>query len=317
VEDLFTQIHLSENQQETVRRAAFLCKADLATKMVIEMTSLQGQIGRYYALQSGETREAAEAVFDHYLPRFNGDQAAQTQPGLVIGLADRLDTLMGLFAAGVAPSGNKDPFAQRRAALGIVQNLLDWNLDFDLRVGLAAAANHLPISPGDEHQKAVLDFIIERLRNLLLEQGKRYDVVDAVLEVQGTYPARAANGVAELMKWVERSDWNTILPAYARCLRITRDIRDIQPLRPADLSEPAELELYAALKIAEVTPRRAGSVDDFFDGFIPMIPSINLYFDQILVMADDPAVRANRIAMLKRIVKLAESVADLSRIEGF
>jgi glycyl-tRNA synthetase len=316
-EDLFSQISLSDEQQDTIRRAAYLCKADLATKMVIEMTSLQGQMGRYYALKSGETFEVAEAISDHYQPRFTGDRAARSLPGLVIGLADRLDTLMGLFAAGMAPSGNKDPFAQRRAALGIVQNLLTWNLDFNLRSGLDAASHHLPISPSCEHQDAVLAFLIERLRYVFLEQSRRYDIVDAVLAVQGENPARAACAIEELTNWVDRQDWNKILPAFARCERIIKDIPEIQELRPASLSEPAELELFEALKQAEATQRSESSVDDFLTVFLPMIPAVERFFNEVLVMADDMLLKNNRLALLKRIVQLGEKAADFSCLEGY
>ena len=126
--------------------------------MVIEMTSLQGIMGRYYALHSKEPEAVAQAVFEHYLPRFSGDRAPRHKPGLVVGLADRLDTLVGLFAVGLAPSGNKDPFALRRAALGLVQNLLSWELDFDLRPALADAAALLPLPVEPDTLPAVLEF---------------------------------------------------------------------------------------------------------------------------------------------------------------
>jgi glycyl-tRNA synthetase len=317
VEDLFAHVHLSTEQQATARRAAALCKADLATKMVVEMTSLQGQMGRYYALQSGEPVEAAQAIFDHYLPRYTGDQAAHGLPGLIVGLADRLDTLTGLFAIGMAPSGNKDPFAQRRAALGLVQNLIAWDLDFNLQAGLHLAASHQPVQVGLKIQEAVLEFLLERLRNVLLERGERYDVVDAVLAAQGSNPARASQGVKELMAWTARPDWTTILPAYARCVRITRDLQDSLALNAGELQETAERELFQVLRKAEETRRAVGSVDDFLKAFEPMIPAVNRFFDTVLVMAEDSRQRQNRLALLQRIVLLADGAADLSRLEGF
>lgn len=321
VGDLSPQLGLSEEERRVALRAAALCKADLATKMVVEMTSLQGQMGRYYALRSGEPEAVAQAIYDHYLPRFAGDHSAGSKPGLVVGLADRLDTLAGLFAADLAPSGNKDPFAQRRAALGLVQNLLVWTAgpcsDFDLSSGLRLAAAHLPIAASLESQQAVLEFIVERLRNVLLEQGRHYDVVDAVLAVQGAFPARAARAVERLEDWTKRLDWNSILPAYARCVRITRDLQERFPVNEADFAEPAERELYTALVQAEMTPRAAGSVDDFLGAFLPMIPVVNRFFDAVLVMADDLRLRQNRLGLLQRIAALAGGVADLSRVEGF
>jgi glycyl-tRNA synthetase len=317
VSDLADQIELDRGELTYARRAAELSKADLATQMVVEMTSLQGIMGRYYALDSGEPEEVALAIFEHYLPRFAGDFTPRTKAGLVVGLADRLDSLTGLFAAGLAPSGNKDPFAQRRAALGLVQNLSAWNLDFDLSQGISAAAVHLPLDVDVETQLAVLNFIIERLRNLLLEDGYRYDVVDAVLEAQGENPAFAARAVQQLAEWVQHPDWNTILPAYSRTVRITRDFEEKFEARPEFLVEPAERTLYEALLTAENTPRAPGSVDDFINAFLPMIPAINRFFDEVLVMIDEQTLRENRLGLLQRIVALADGVADMSRLEGF
>lgn len=317
VNDLNALVGLSAEEAAAARRAAELCKADLATHMVIEMTSLQGLMGMYYARVAGEPEVVAQAIFEHYLPRFTGDRLPQSRVGLAVGLADRLDTLAGLFAANLAPSGNKDPFAQRRTALGLVQNLLAWELDLDLRTALAAAAAHLPIAASPESQAAVLEFIIERLRNWLLDQGWRYDVVEAVLAVQGYNPANVARQVKALSAWVERPEWRTILPAYARCVRITRDLDERFAVNPAAFVEPAEQELFAALQTAENLPRQSGSVDDFLAAFIPMIPAISRFFEDVLVMTEDLALRQNRLGLLQRIAALAEGVADFSRLEGF
>jgi glycyl-tRNA synthetase len=228
-----------------------------------------------------------------------------------------LDSLAGLFAAGLAPTGNKDPFAQRRAALGLVQNIIAWDIDLDLRAALGLAAARLPIPASPESQAAALNFLVERLRNVLLEQGRRYDVVDAVLVAQGNWPARAARGVAELSAWTSRPDWKDILPAYARCVRITRDLQEVFLVSEARFLEPAEADLYAALQRAQSAPRRAGSVEDFLQAFTPMIPAINRFFDRVLVMADDEVVRKNRLGLVQGIAALADGVADMSRLEGF
>ncbi|HEB64911.1 MAG TPA: glycine--tRNA ligase subunit beta [Chloroflexi bacterium] len=317
VEALLPRMEMTPEEAQAARRAARLCKADLATSMVVEMTSLQGVMGRYYALHSGEPPAVAEAIFEHYLPRFAGDALPRSKPGLLVGLADRIDSLAGLFAVNMAPTGNKDPFALRRAALGLVSSLLAWNLDFDLRAALKAAAGVLPARFDADEQADCLTFIVERLRNLLLEKGYRYDVVDAVLVAQGHNPARAARAVEELSAWVERPDWSTILPAYARCVRITRDKDETYPVVPETFVEAAEHALYAALRQAQAARRRPGSVDDFMEAFLPMIPVINRFFEDVLVMAEDPAQRANRLGMLQAIASLAEGVADFSRLEGF
>jgi glycyl-tRNA synthetase len=316
-EEIADGLGLSADEKAITRRAAELCKADLATQMVVEMTSLQGYMGRHYALRSGEPPEVAQAIFEHYLPRFPGDSVPQSCPGLVIGLADRLDTLTGLFAAGLAPSGNKDPFAQRRAALGLVQNLLSWELEMDLRQALAQAAAHLPVAANPASQAAVLDFVVERLRNVLLDRGWRYDVVDAVLAVQGHNPALAGRSVQELSGWAARPDWSSILPAYARCVRITRDLQERFPVDPAHFAEPAEGELYAALLKVEAQQITPGSLQGFLSAFEPAIPAINRFFDAVLVMAEDERLRRNRLGLLQRIAALADGVADFSRLEGF
>lgn len=317
VADLAPLLDLDSEQIQVAQRAAKLCKADLATHMVIEMTSLQGIMGRYYALHSGEPQPVADAILEHYQPHFAGDIAPETLPGLVVGLADRLDTLAGLFAVGFAPSGTKDPYGQRRAAVGLVSNLISWDLDFDLRVALKATAERLPCEASLESQVACMDFIVERQRSLLLESGDRYDVVDAVLAAQGHNPTRASHAVKTLSSWVSRPDWHTILPAYSRCVRITRDFDEVFPVVPKLFEEPAELDLYQSLESVEKKERAEGSVDEFLNAFLPMIPSINRFFDEVLVMTESNEVRKNRLGLLQRIVALAEDVADMSKLEGF
>ncbi len=319
VEELSPSITLNHEEARAALRAAELCKADLATRMVIEMTSLQGVMGRDYALSSGEPQGVAQAIFEHYLPRFAGDQLPKTRPGLLVGLADRLDTLAGLFAAGLAPSGARDPFAQRRAALGLAQALIGQNVSFDIRKGLDSAAQLLPLPLETENLAACQGFIVERLRNLLLENGYRYDVVDAVVSALGFDPARANLSVSQLSSWVTRPDWHSILPAYARCVRITRDIKESYVVDPQAFAERAEESLYTALLQAEKSLHlsRIHSINSFLTAFLPMIPEINRFFDEVLVIAEDSILRQNRLALLQRIVAMGSSVADMSKLEGF
>jgi len=319
VELLAPMVGLGSEEVTIAARAAELCKTDLATQMVVEMTSLQGVIGRDYALASGERAEVAKAIFEHYLPRFAKDSVPESKPGLLIGLADRLDSLAGLFAAGLAPTGNKDPFAQRRAALGLVGNLIAWDLDFDIRTALDGAIKNLPIEASPESWDACLTFIVERLRNVLLGQGFNHDIVDAVVAAQGYNPAKAAQAVRELTSWVARDDWNLILPAYSRCVRITRSakISQAQTVNSQLFVHDSERALYEALGTAEALDCRTGSVDDFLNAFVPMIPSIDKFFDDVLVMDEDQDVRENRLVLLLRIATLSDGVLDLSKLEGF
>jgi glycyl-tRNA synthetase len=238
-------------------------------------------------------------------------------PGLVVGLADRLDTLAGLFSVGLAPSGTKDPFGQRRAALGVVGNLMELNLDFDLREALQAAARYLPGEIGQEVLEECLQFIVDRQRNLLLDMGKPFDIVDAVLTAQGHNPNRAAEAIDDLNSWVERDDWGKILPTYSRCVRITRDLDEKYPVDERLFKEEAEKALHSALLTAEEEERDPGSVDDFLNAFSPLMPYIDGFFDQVLVMVDEKEVRENRLGLLQRIADLALGAADMSKLEGF
>jgi glycyl-tRNA synthetase len=275
------------------------------------MTSLQGIMGREYALRSGEAPAVAEAIGEQYQP------APRTKPGLALALADRLDSLAGLFAAGLAPTGAKDPFGLRRAAIGMVQPLIDHDLSFDLRTALKAAAGIQPIPAGDEVQAQVLEFLLGRLRVVLIDMGFKYDAVDAVLAAQGSDPAAAARAVKELTAWVGRKDWTKLLPGYARCVRITRDQKQRYAVDPTAFAEAAEKGLFAALEAAEKRTRRPGSVDDFLNAFAPMLPAVDEFFDKVLVMAEDKKVQQNRLGLLQRIAALAEGAADLGKLEGF
>jgi glycyl-tRNA synthetase len=169
-------------------------------------------------------------------------------PGLVVGLADRLDSLAGLFSVGMAPSGTKDPFGLRRAAIGLVQNLIAKNIMINLRESLRAAANLLPAQPGAEIVSACMDFITGRFENMLLEDGCRHDVVRAVLAEQAHNPAAAVAAIKELAEWTTREDWSTILPAFARCVRITRDLKETFTIAPQRFNEKEEKDLYEAFR---------------------------------------------------------------------
>ncbi len=308
---------LEKNTIQVAQRAAHLCKADLATKMVIEMTALQGEIGRVYALKSGEPEGVADAIRDHYLPRSANDRLPETEAGVAVGLADRLDTLIGLIAAGYKPTGARDPFALRRTAIGLVQVLIVRNISMDLHAAINAAKDNLPIPAPEDSVKECLEFITARLQAHLLAEGKPHDAVDAVLAEQGNDPTSAACAVENLKAWREREDWPEMLQAYARCARITRGEEGTFTVRPDMLEEEAEKELFAAVLGAESVAREMGSIDDFFTMFQPLVPVITRYFDEILVMTKEPELRSNRLGTIQRVVKLAQNVLDLSRLEGF
>lgn len=320
VPGLAPALGLTAEQTKTAVRAAHLCKADLATQMVVEFTSLQGVMGREYALKSGERPEVAQAIFEHYLPRFAGDALPQTKIALAVGLADRLDSLAGLFAVGLIPTGSADPYGLRRDALAMVQNLLAHEIPFSVEKGLGKAAQLLPVEASSDALSEALDFVVERLRGYLRDEGFRYDVVDAVLAERGDDPFRARQGVDDLSRWLAREDWDYILDNYARCVRITRDFEERFTLSPNRFVEPAEEELYASYKEARerITPQ--SSVDEFLTAFLPLVDVIERYFAResgVLVMAEDKAIRENRLAQLQHTAALADGIVDLSRVEGF
>ena len=317
VKTIGQRLSLSEAEQIIVDRTAELCKADLATAMVVEMTELQGVMGRYYAKLSGEPEEVAEGIFEHYLPRNAEDRLPEGKPGMLVGIADRLDSIAGLFAVGLAPSGSKDPFALRRAALGLVQLLIGKGLEFDLDWGLNQAGKLLPVNFSENDKQSAFEFITGRLRGLMLEQGYRYDVVDAVLHRQAVNPAKAQGYIDTLSKWVARPDWMFILPAYSRCVRITRDLDQKFSIQEKLFVEPAEKELFATLLKAQRTLAGSEDLNAALEQLEIMVPVINTFFDSVLVMAEDTATRQNRLGLLQEIVALLSDKVNLSALEGF
>ncbi|MFZ5909659.1 MAG: glycine--tRNA ligase subunit beta, partial [Chloroflexota bacterium] len=294
-----------------VARAIYLAKADLVTQMVTEMTSLQGVIGGEYALRSGEDLEVAEAIGEQYQP------VPQGKVGLVVALADRIDSLVGLFAAGLAPTGAKDPFGLRRAAIGVVQPLIEHDVDFNLARAVKESAKVQPIQVSQEAQSQVLDFIAGRLSVVLKDMGYRYDVVDAVLAEQSANPAASARAVKQLQAWVGRGDWHEILPGYARCVRIIRSAGGSDQssvISDQLLVETEEKQLYKAL---QTVSRQPSTINEFLEAVVNLIPSINAFFDKVLVMAEDEKVRTNRLALVGQIANLSNGLADMSKLEGF
>jgi glycyl-tRNA synthetase len=312
VNDLIPMLKLENDEAIFARRAAHLMKADLATQMVTEMTSLQGIIGREYALRSGEQKDVANAIGEQY------QTVPGSKAGLAIALADRLDSLVGLFAAGLAPTGAKDPFGLRRAAIGIVQPLIEHNADFDLVDAVKKSAKTQPIEVSRETQKQILEFLTGRLKVVLNEMGYRYDVVDAVLAEQFANPAASARAVKQLQAWVGRADWSSILPGYARCVRILRSQTEDSrqwTVTEGKFAETEEKNLYKSIQ--STVHGRPSTIDEFLEIIVKLIPSINVFFDKVLVMADDEQVRQNRLALVGQIASLSQGIADLSKLEGF
>ena len=304
-------------EQAAASRAAHLCKADLATQLVIELTSLQGFMGREYARRSGEDDAVAAAILEHYLPRSAGDILPETNPGLALGLADRLDSLVGLFAVGLAPTGSADPYQLRRGALGLVQILIAQEIALPLRPLLAEAAALMPVQVSEQALDAVATFVAERLRGWLRDKGFRYDVVDAVLSERGDDPYSAYRATAQLAAWVERDDWMDLLNAYGRCIRIVRDQETRFEFKPGLDPEPASAALRDAYEGARTQITPESDVDRLLTALHPMIPAISGFFDNVLVMHEDQALQESRLGLLQDIWELSRGIVDVTRLEGF
>jgi glycyl-tRNA synthetase len=314
---LAEHLGLADHDKAAATRAAALCKSDLATSMVIEMTSLQGIMGREYALSSGESPEVAQAIFEHYLPRHSGDKRPSGLPGLVVGLANRLDSIAGLFAVGLEPSGSADPFGLRRDALGIVQNLAEAGLSFSVGDGIAEAAKLLPVKAAPGAQERAVTFIVGRLENWLREQGYPFDVVQAVLAERGDDPFLARQTVAALAEVVGLPDWPTVLTAYARCKRIVRALPERYPLTPGRDAEPATETLLAAYQAVASSVQAAHDVPALYAALQALVGPINLFFDKVLVMAEDEDLRQARLGLVQHIAALPDGIANLALLQGF
>jgi glycyl-tRNA synthetase len=315
--DVCLWFKLSSEEIQIAERAAHLCKADLATQMVVEMTSLQGEIGREYALRSGESEAVADAILEHYLPRHADDALPRSRPGIAVAVADRLDTLIGLFAAGHQPTGGRDPFALRRTAIGLIQILVEHNLALDLRTALKSAAALQPIMVTDETLEECLQFIIGRQQSLLLSEGFAHDAVEAVLAEQGHNPTQARQGVVELTAWRAKEPWDEILQAFARCARITRSEQELYEVDVEHFEDEIERKLYAELQELHERAHADQSVARLLQDVENLVPLITHYFEDILVMAEDERVRQTRLGTIQRVVQLADGIMDFSKLEGF
>jgi len=296
-------------------RTAELAKADLVTGMVVEFTDLQGIMGRYYALQSGEDERVARAIEEHYLPRSAEDSFPSGVLGLVVGLSDRIDSLVGLFSVGLKPTGTSDQFGLRRSAFGLVQLLIHHNLSISLRTVTHEAAALFDLTATDPVVDEVVTYILHRLQGLLLNQGYRYDVIEAVLAARGDDPAVAFATVRDLESRTQQAEFAPILRGYARAMRIVRKIEQAYPVDPALFTEEVELDLYMAYVEAQKVVSPVSPIADLVSALASLVDPINRFFDNVLVMDENVIVRNNRIGLLQKIAALPNGIADLSRLE--
>lgn len=307
-----------DTQREATARAAALAKADLVTSMVVEMTSLQGVMGEIYAKQSGEDATVAQAIREHYLPRYAGDTNPTSISGLALSLADKLDSLVGLFAVGAIPTGSADPFGLRRAALGIVNNLLAAEIDFSVVEGLTLAAAQQPVPVDGEALQEAVTFVERRLQGILADMGYRYDIVDAVLAVRGDNPYAAQRACSALQQLVQEPWWSDTFTAYARCARITRNVEEQFALNTNAYQEDVEQQLHEAYSTAAALVEAQSEATGVLGEALHSLElPINAFFDKVLVNAEEEEVRQARLALVQQIAQLPSTVADLSKLQGF
>lgn len=304
--------------EEELRRCALLCKTDLVTGMVIEFTELQGVMGREYALLDGEKTEVATGIFEHYLPRFAGDALPATTIGRIVGIGDKLDNICATFSRGLAPTGSQDPYALRRQALGVINILLDANYHISLAKIIAGTLYLLDIKPEETGKLVpqIMEFFKQRLRNLLMDQGIRYDVIDAVFaDKRNDDMVDLAVRCKALAAYVEAGNAEPLVQVSVRVSNLCKKIEKEVAISGALFKDESENKLHEVVAAVskEIIPEivlydyaavlKAGE---------KVIEPVNTFFDNVMVMDEDENVKNNRLAMLEEVRGIVNAVGDLS-----
>ena len=315
------------------KRAAQLCKADLLTEIVGEFPELQGTIGKYYAEEQGEDEAVAHAIEDHYRPKGPDDLVPSDPVSIAVALADKLDTLVGFWAADEKPTGSKDPYALRRAALGIIRLVLDNKIRLPLiettksaAAGLVKGSTRDAAANRQQLPVDLLGFFADRLKVQLREQGARHDLVDAVFALEGQDDLLLiVRRVGALGQFLDNEDGRNLLAGYKRATNIIRieekkDNRHYTGAPQAKLyRQPEEKALAGAVEMAETEAGRAVKKEDFVAAMRAMAtlrPAVDAFFEKVTVNVDDKALRENRLKLLNQIREATRAVADFSKIEG-
>ena len=304
---------------DSVKRAAHLAKCDLLTDMVGEFPELQGVMGRYYALESGEHPEVAQALDEQYMPRYAGAGLPQTTTGRILALADKLDTLTGIFAIGQAPTGDKDPFGLRRAGLGCLRIMIECALPLDLEDCIAHSAGTFPdeVNAGAVASD-VFDFMQERLRRYYLDDGVRATVFDAVQACRPTRPHDFHLRVLAVSEFLQLPEADSLVTANKRIRNILKQAGYTRESDPDEalLVEETEKELYRQMNAGK-TEANTGRGD-----YIARLTSlaglrdyVDAFFDEVMVLCKDESLRNNRLALLSELRKLFLATADVSRLQ--
>ena len=306
--------------KEKLNRTALLCKCDLVTGMVVEFTELQGVMGREYAKLDGEAPEVALGIFEHYLPRFAGDELPKTDIGRIVGIADKLDNICATFSRGLAPTGSQDPYALRRQALGIINILLDANYHISMYKVLAGMLYLLNIAPEKTGKliSQIGEFMKQRLRNMLIDQGIRYDVVDAVLaeERNDDFADLYARAVA-LNAFVASEAAPALIQAATRVANLCKKIEEETAINPQLFEVEAESTLHKAAMEANKEVLAASVQYDYatvLTEATKLVDPINKFFDDVMVMAEDVKIKNNRLALLSAVKDVTHAVGDLNAI---
>ena len=303
-------------------QAALLAKADLLTDMVGEFPELQGIMGRYYALHDGLANDIADAIEDHYKPRFAGDSLPRGKVGTVVALADKLETLVGMFGIGQIPTGDRDPFALRRHALGVIRMLSEGNLNLPLNELLTAAASVFAAIDGFKPaESALADFIYDRLAGSLREQGYTAQEVDAVVSQRPQRLGDIPKRLAAVRAFSALPEAAALAAANKRVGNILKKVEDSVDawVDTALLREAAEVALHAAL--VNVVPQAdaafvTGDYSESLQALAALRAPVDSFFDDVMVNADDPALRANRLGLLAMLHAAMNQVADLSKLSA-
>ena len=310
---------LMETDELDAQRAAYLCKADLTTSMVFEFTELQGTMGYYYDNISGEKKEVSNAILEHYLPRFSGDEVAKSKLGVVLSLADKFDALAGFFAVGIKPTGSQDPYALRRTALGILNTLIENKLLLSTEILIKCALDEYKDKIEFNFDEVYLD-IVEcmkvRLKNILLDKKIRYDVVDAVISdisfVYGTFEK-----AVQLEKWLSDSDNILNLNTFIRVYNISKETEVTDKIDAQLFEQNEEKQVYSKyLKILPIVEKL--NIDLMYIESLKQLSSmtleINNFFDNVMIMVENDKIRNNRLVLVNAIKSMIFEIADFSKI---
>ena len=316
---------LGDGIENKADQAAQIAKADLVTDMVGEFPELQGIMGRYYALADGLDAEVAEAICEQYLPRGAGDELPATRTGMALALADKLETLCGIFAVGQKPTGTKDPFGLRRAAIGVLRILIERKQPLDLGSLIQQSLLQQPLTAKPEVAIEVYDYIMERLRGYYLDESSSLKITtemfDAVLANRPASPLDFDTRLRALHSFLNLSDAQALAAANKRINNLLKKAETTlsNEVSTDKFIEAAERTLYEQLLSAEQATAPLFAASNYQDALTRLAmlrPAVDQFFDSVMVMADDPAVRNNRLALLSRLRSVFLKVADLSCLPG-